>query len=247
MATVLNTTFAIGCNLDDEETFERLIKILRAYTRHWVYSSHLLAWEGCEEDIVDDIVQETLCRCFEYTKRVEYGEALPIYSLKHFAIRIAHNYYVDLLRRDQRLLHIERDTNLHEAEIAIVYEKEDPAEIILERLYESWIFSEVAKGVVRFPKKMRLAVLIELAKRMEAQGEFYCTPSPLRQAFLDEGVHLDEFVGLLPLDPVTRTRHSSLVSLGFKRIAKFVRCRSDLICVDALFQGNEIRKDGQHV
>lgn len=233
-------------DIQSDATWDELYHLLAPMVRNWVYHAQVPSWRGQELDVAGDILQTALRKTFEYTLNAQQHH-IVIASLERLSIVIAKNQLRDQRRKDSRLFHIERDADSPEAETAIFYEEEDPAEAILERLHEGWIFCEVAKEVVHFPEKMRLAILIDLATRLKAQGEFYSDPSPLRQAFLQEGVHLEEFVGLLPPNPVARARHSSLVSLGYKRIAKIVGCRSDLIYVDALSRGNEIRKDGQHV
>jgi DNA-directed RNA polymerase specialized sigma24 family protein len=238
-------TATASIDIQSDATWDALYHLLTPKVRNWVYHAQVPSWRGQELDVAGDILQTALRKTFEYALNAEQHR-IAIASLERLSIVIAKNQLRDQRRKDSRLLHIERDADSPEAETAIFYEEEDPAEAILERLHEGWIFREVAKEVVRFPEKMRLAVLIDLATRLKAQGEFYGGPSPLCQAFLDEGVHLEEFAGLLPPDPVARARHSSLVSLGYKRIAKIVGCRSDLIYVDALLQGNEIRKDGLH-
>ena len=119
-------------------------------------------------------------------------------------------------------MHVDSHSGSSSVQARIYYAEDDLSELILERLYEAWLFSEVAKEIAMFPLKMRQALLIDLAWRLEQFGEFYGDPTPLRQAFLDEGIHLEEFLDLLPTDPAARARHSSLVSLGYKRIAKSV-------------------------
>jgi DNA-directed RNA polymerase specialized sigma24 family protein len=187
----------------------------------WVYRAGVASWRGQESDIAGDVVQEALRKTFQYALNAQQ-HGIAITSLERLCMVIAKNQLRDQRRKDSRLLHIERDADSPEAENAIFYEEEDPAEQILEGLYDEWVFREVAKVVVLFPEKMRLAVLLDIARRMQAQGEFGGEPSPLRQAFLNEGVRLEEYVDLLPADPDARARQSSLVSLGFKRIAKLV-------------------------
>lgn len=218
MATVLNTIVAIGCNLDDEKAYEHLIKILRAYARHWVYSSHLSAWRECEEDVVDDIVQETLYRCVKYAKRAENGEALPIYSLKHMAIRIAHNYYVDLLRRDRRLLHSSQVDLLFEASYTRTTSA-GPFEMALERVSQEELFTVVAREVDHFPTKQREALLTDLANRMKFENEL----TPLQKAFAAVGIDLQAYQRPIPLDPGERIKLASLRSIAYKRLERCMR------------------------
>lgn len=218
MVTRLNTNVAIGCNLDDEQVWERLSKILHAYARHCVYSSHLSAWKGKEEDIVDDIVQETLYRCFEYARRAELGEVSPIYSLKHLAMRIAHNYYIDLLRRDQRLVCSSSDDSLFEIP-AIRDIPISPFEIALEHVSQEEFFACVAREIARFPRKQREALLSDLANRMDFDVEL----TPLQKAFASVGIHLQSYRQPIPLDQGERAKQASLRSIAYRRLMRCMR------------------------
>jgi DNA-directed RNA polymerase specialized sigma24 family protein len=218
MTTVLNTNVAIGCNLDDEKSWEGLTRLLRVRARHWVYSSHLLAWDGWEEDVVDDIVLETVYRCFEYAKRAEHGEVPPIYSLKHMAIRIAHNYYVDLLRRYRRLLHSSPDDSLFEVSCAR-NTPVSPFEMALELVFQEELFTLAAREVARFPRKQRDALLTDLANRMGFGEEL----TPLQKAFAAAGIDLRAYQRPILLDPTERANQASLRSIAYRRLADCMR------------------------
>src|SRR5437588_363913 len=99
MSTVLTATIPSTCDLRNEQMWADLVDFLRIRTRHFVYSAHVVDWLGQQEEIIEDIVQETVSRIFERARRAECGEAVPIRSLKHIAVRTAHNFFVDMLRR----------------------------------------------------------------------------------------------------------------------------------------------------
>ncbi len=160
-------------------------------------------------------------KTFEYALNAQQN-GITIASLERLSIVIARNQFQDIRRKDYRLMHVDGDAGSSTVQALTYYAEVDLSELILERLYEAWLFSEVAKEIAMFPLKMRQAVLVDLAWRLEQYGDFYGDPTPLRQAFLDEGIHLEEFLDLLPTDTAARARHSSLVSLGYKRIAKLV-------------------------
>ena len=70
---------------------------------------------------------------------------------------------------------------------------------------------------------MREAMLIDIAMRMD----FGSKPTPLQAAFLEVGIQLQDYAGLLPHDPFMRSRHASLVSLGYRKLAMLFRtCES---------------------
>src|SRR6266566_7658802 len=74
--------------------------------------------------------------------------------------------------------------------------------------------------IVKLPTKQRRALLIDLANRMH----FGVYPTPLQRAFLEVGIQLQDYQQALPEDPVELSRHRSLVSIAYKRIANLQRC-----------------------
>src|SRR5437660_1309866 len=98
MATVLHTCASHTYDLHNEKTWADLISVLRPYARHFVYSARVGCWHGQEEDIIEDIVQETAYRILERFQQAERGEALPIYSPKQMLVMIARNYFIDIIR-----------------------------------------------------------------------------------------------------------------------------------------------------
>lgn len=210
-----------GIDIFCDATWIGLERLLTPLVTSWVFRAGVASWRGQEGDVAGDIVQATLRKTFEYALNARQRN-IVIASLERLSIVIAKNQLRDQRRKDSRLLHIESDADSPEAEATIFFKVDDPAEGILEEYYEAWIFCQIAREVVLFPPKMRLAVLSDIARRMEAQGAFNGEPTPLCQAFLDEGVCLEAYILLLPVDPVAKARQSSLASLGYKRIAKLV-------------------------
>jgi DNA-directed RNA polymerase specialized sigma24 family protein len=204
-----------------DATWIALERLLKPLVKKWVYEEHVASWRGQEHEVVGDVVQTTLRKTFEYALNAQQ-QNIAVTSLERLSMVIARNQLRDQRRKDSRLLRIEYNPDTPEAETFIFFIEDDPADSVLERHFEAWIFCQVAKAVLLLPKKERLAMLIHLAHRMEVQGAFYGQPTPLRQAFLDEGIDLEEYIHLLPIDLAAKARHSSLVSLGYKRIAKLV-------------------------
>jgi DNA-directed RNA polymerase specialized sigma24 family protein len=208
-------------DVQSDTTWNKLYSLLTLLVRGWVYRAEVPSWKGQEEDVAWDIVQAAMRKTYEYALKAR-RRGITIGSLERLSTFIARNQMRDQRRKDGRLLHIERDADAPEAETAVFYEEDDPAEAIVEQQYEAWLFCQVAEVVVLFPAKMREAILADLARRLEAQGELSGDLSPLRQAFLDQGIYLETFIHLLPADPAAKARHSSLASLAYKRIAKLV-------------------------
>ena len=217
MATALQARAASECDLHDEQVWIDLISALRPRVRHIVYAARIAYWYGQEEDIVEDIVQETACRIIERDRQVERGEVLPVYALERIMVVIARNYGIDLWRRDRRLQHASSDDS---PVISVIKrDRSSPLEIATNHVYQEELFMKLAHEVARFPPKQRRALLIDLANRMH----FDLEPTPLQQAFLAEGIDLQTYQQPLPSDPTERSRLSSLKSIAYKRVGICMR------------------------
>src|SRR5437667_12472787 len=84
---------------DSDALWINLYSFLRPFVKHLVYSSGISSWRGQEEDLVEDIVQETIVRVLKVIHRAENGECTEIASPKALSIVIARHYYDDLRRR----------------------------------------------------------------------------------------------------------------------------------------------------
>ncbi|HYB00277.1 MAG TPA: hypothetical protein VED37_08665, partial [Ktedonobacteraceae bacterium] len=93
-----------------------------------------------------------------------------------------------------------------------------------------WLFQEIAKKVANFPPKLRRAMLIDIASHMHFELE----PTALQAAFLKVGIQLEEYAGLMPQEPIMRSRHASLVSLGYRQLKMLFRnCGTGEFTIDA--------------
>ena len=200
-------------DLSSDSTWEQLYLLLRPYVRRLVYSSDTSSWSGQEADIVEDIVQETITRTLKYARQAELGQTASIASLEGLSKVIARNYCQDLRRHDVRLVRTEQNDSSPE-----LYAGSDDAvdllEVALNNMFLEKIFVKLSSEVVKFPHKQRAALLVDLANRMY----FGVHPTPLQQAFQGVGIRLQDYRQSLPDDPTSRGRHSSLVSLGYKRV-----------------------------
>ena len=186
---------------------------LRSLARRIVFSSQVPAWRGQEYDIAEDLVQETMRRLIEYAQKVELGNATPIHSLECLMRVIACNYGKDLRRHDLRQVHMTSDDDAYDI-YTIMEISVDPSEVAIENIYQEGLFTLIACEIARFPKKQRVALLIDLASRMS----FDTPPTPLQEAFLKVGMRLQAYRQPLPSDRVGRNRHASLLSQAYKRL-----------------------------
>jgi DNA-directed RNA polymerase specialized sigma24 family protein len=209
----------------DDKNFEKgwvaLYSLLLPLAKRWVYTAHICSWAGQEIDIAWDIVLVSIQRTYEYNLKAQ-SENIPIVSFQRLSIRIAKNYFQDLRRKDSRLQPFNRDgCSLVEY---TVHDETNIAEVVLDKLHEEWLFREIAKEIATYPPKMREAMLIDIAIRMD----FDAQPTPLQAAFLEVGIQLQDYAELLPQDPIMRSRHASLVSLGYKKLAMVFRSRESI-------------------
>lgn len=205
-------------NQNSEKVWVALYPFLFPLAKRWVYAAHIYSWIGQENDIAWDIVLVTIQRTYEYQLKAE-RENTSIASFQRFCIITARNYFQDLRRKDSRLLTLNRD-GCSQVEYTI-HDEIDIAEVVLDKVHEEWLFQEIAKEVAKFSPKLRTAMLIDIARRMDFDRD----PTSLQAAFAEVGIQLQEYENLLPEDPILRSRHSSLVSLGYKKLAALVRAR----------------------
>jgi DNA-directed RNA polymerase specialized sigma24 family protein len=212
--TINAISSSLNADLDDEATWNNLYSTLHPLVSSLVYSLHVPSWYGQEEDLIDDIIQETMRRAIERLQKAKCGAATPIRSLQYMMIVIAQNYCRDLRRKDCRVSHhlftgyiVENDIY---GEVC-----SSPLEIATENVYQELIFAALAHEVARFPMKQRNALLIDLANHMY----FDAQPTSLQKAFLQEGIQLRQYRQLLPTNRLEKNRHVSLLNSAYRRIA----------------------------
>lgn len=210
-----------GSTMDDLRSnafWLNLYSFLRLYVRRLVYTSGIATWRGQEDDIVEDIVQETIVRVLKCTRRAESGEGIPIASPEGLSIVIARNYYEDLRRRDRRLVRIANDDDSPGVH-SVLNSHPDPSELALHNMFLEWLYIKFSLEAVKFSHKQLTALLIDLANRMDFNGQ----PTPLQKAFLQVGIRLQDYQQPLPKDTGERSRHTSNASLAYRRIREWAR------------------------
>ncbi len=198
---------------DREILWAELYALLPPLARHWVYTAHIPSWSGQQEDIVEDIVQETIFKLLKYIQRAENGVVAPVKDMKHLAITIAHNYYRDLKRKDRRLDRFEMydRTSLEQV---VTSGAVDPSEIALDHIYQAWLFFKLADFVVSISIKQQTALLRDLAQRMH----FGQTPTPLQQAFTAKGLDLKQHLDGKSASKREQSQYAANLSLSYKKI-----------------------------
>lgn len=175
------------------------------------YASQVSSWQGQEEDLAQDIVQETARRMIERARKAERGEAEPVHS-RNMITTTAQNYCKDLRRRDQRLLR----PAAYGAELeGQTGDQPSLFDEICEHIDQKQLLEQVAHDIAGFPEKQRTALLIDLANRMSFHGQ----PTALQQAFLAVGIDLERYLRPLPNDRRERNQHMSLLNYALRRVA----------------------------
>ncbi len=197
-----------------EAVWKDLYQKLRPYVRRFVYSHRFSLIKGQENDVVEDLLQEAVIHVFKYAKRAAEGHVAPIDSIERFGYTIALNVCRDWWRKERHVLLCQSLDDGMPEEVLNQTWTLNPEEVALNLVYQEWIFTNAARDIARFPQKTRRALLIELAGRTFFDDE----PTPLQEAFLQQGIRLQDYQVLLPADPIQLSRHRSLVSLAYKRL-----------------------------
>jgi DNA-directed RNA polymerase specialized sigma24 family protein len=201
---------------DREIFWAELYFLLRPLVKHWVCTARISSWLGQQEDLIEDIVQETIFKLLNYTQRAEKGEVAPVQNIEHLAITIARNYFRDLKRKDRRIDRFELydRTSL---EHVVKSKNVDPSEIALNHVYYAWVFMKLAEFVVTVSTKQQTALLRDLSQRMS----FGQAATLLQQVFADKGLDLKRHQDWKSSDKREQSQHAANLSLSYKKIEKW--------------------------
>ena len=220
ISTTQPGTTEVVLDVRDDELWSDIYPPLLAFVTHQVYKAHLPGWIGQEYDIAYDIALSAIRKTIEYVQHLQQ-DGIVVISLQALVIVIARNHFQDTRRKDARLIHGDTATRfLEEIPGELVG---DVADEVVEHLYDVSLFQQAAELIADFPPKERQAILADLATRVHKQGDFDGQPTPLRQAFIDVGIFLEDYLPPVAETSVMRSRRASLASLGYKHIAQAIR------------------------
>src|SRR5215471_1452491 len=126
--------------------WHKLYGQLTLMVTRWVRSSNLPTWKAQREDIIEEIVQETMMKALKRIQRGESGELSPVYSVEGLCIRAARNVFIDMVRRDRRLVpfaSVSRDDVSYE----IPDDGQDYSEVAVDNVYNANLFRQVAVAI----------------------------------------------------------------------------------------------------
>lgn len=202
------------CNRESN-SWEKQHVVLQRLVGTWVYGAHLLAWLGEEEEVIADITQEALCRTLERIRKADRQEAPPVNSLIALSKTIARNLFIDLVRKEKRLIPLSQLMHTFGDE-CFAFELADNAEDVVEGVFREALFNDVAPEIAELPKKQQWVLLVDLARHTN----FIENESMLRRALSNKGVRLEDYMGWQAESSIERSRFSSLLSIAYKRIAR---------------------------
>lgn len=197
-----------------EMDWQDIYMLLRPLAKRIVYAYRVPAWRGQENDIAEDIIQETVRKLFEYDQKTRRGEVPPIHALLPMIRVVAYNYVKDKRRKDMRVNRTEDEGNAAER-VIFLEDGRSIAEQATENAFHDMLFGEMAQEIAHFPSKQKQALLIDLASHMSFEQE----PTPLQQAFIKAGIQLQEYRNQLPRTPDERNRYTSLLAHAYKRVS----------------------------
>lgn len=202
-----------------EMHWNQLYPALKTLVRPLVYTHMIPVWRGQEDEIVDDIVQETVMRLWKYLRQVEAGQRSPIHSLSRFCYTIALNYCIDLQRKDRHNMHppsLEDGYNLIISDELHSYRSVE--NIAIDLLLTEDLFVLAAKLITAFPEKQCQAMLTDLANRMY----FSDSPTSLQQAFLSVGVQLQDYQRPVANNKQEERKHAALIAYSYKQLSYMI-------------------------
>src|SRR2546430_9940389 len=90
--------------VSSDANWHTLYRQITVVVTRWVHSANLPTWKAQREEIIDEIVQETMMKVLKRIRRGESGELSPVYSVEGLCVRVAYNIFIDMVRHDRRLV-----------------------------------------------------------------------------------------------------------------------------------------------
>lgn len=214
MSTSFDVPLPPDFEMSDESTWSRLYSLLTPLARSWAFHARVATWQGQEQDVAEDIVQVAMLKIVQYLEETRKN-GIAIEAFEHLCVVIAKHSFLDMRRREIRLLHFSHDkARAHEQSSLDLLV--DPSQEAEEKMYEEWLLAASAQTIAAFSTKLRAAILADLANRSCFDSE----PSVLQQAFLAADICLEDYQRAPSPDPVERSRQSALRSLAYKRLSQ---------------------------
>ncbi len=196
-------------------SWEKQADVLRKLVKGWVYSASIPAWRGEEEEVINDLAQEAICRLLERMRKAERQEAKPVNSPNFLSLVIVRHLFIDRVRKEKRLTPLSQLTYASGDEVFAI-ELADSSEEVQERVMQESLFNDLAAEIAKLPRRQKWALLVDIANRTQHDGN----DTLLKQALLKAGIRLENYL-IPPLEGKERSQFASLLCLGYKRISNF--------------------------
>lgn len=191
--------------IDWEKCYQQLYK----QVRRLVNQMKLPRWKGKEEDVTWDVVQESMRKILEYTRRAERGEEKPVQELENLLYITALNCLRDRRRREKRLYPESTSITIRALDARVHLN-----EIATENVYQERLFYRVAQNIASFPEKQHSVLLNDLASRIA----FNEKPTIVQAAFRANGIQLEDYRTSQPNNEKVRSRKAALLYQSYKRL-----------------------------
>lgn len=220
MATNVDSSDSDECSLKNNTTWDTLYRFLGTRVRFWVHSSHIPLWQGQEEEIVADILQEAIASTFmytlEYSSGTKEGGVIPCNSLRQISTAIAYKQFQDWRCQESRFVYT-RPHGFSNHGYVVIYEQVDPLERAVDSTFQEWYCDLLAGEIAKMPDRQRTALLIDLANCQHFDAQ---PTQVLQRAFLKAGLRLQDYQRPLPSNSKERRGHKALLRLAYRRIMK---------------------------
>jgi len=214
MTTSPDVPLSPGFEMNDENIWNRLYRLLTPLARSWAFHARVASWQGQEQDVAEDIVQVAMLKIVQYLEETRKN-GIAIASLERLCVVIAKHSFLDMRRRELRLLHFSHEGTLSYEQVSLDF-LVDPSQEAEEKIYEEWLLAASAQTIASFSSRLRAAILADLANRSCFDSE----PSVLQQAFLAADIRLQDYQRPPSPDSAERSRQSALRSLAYKRLSQ---------------------------
>jgi hypothetical protein len=200
---------------DDDSSWTELRSWLTFQVSGQVFNSHISDWQGQENEIIDDIVSESIIHLIERLEKANAGNADPIDTLYPFARQVAFHCFIDLVRKDGRKVRFSQISSECEEGAGIELILPGVEDATLNAVYYEQLCKLIAREIVTFPEKQKKAMLRDHAKRILYMAD----PLPLLRAYEGVGIQLTDYLNYAPTNEVEKRRHSSLLHCAYQRLA----------------------------
>lgn len=197
----------------DDLQWSNLYARLLPSVEKWVRNSSIPSWRRQYKEVAEDITQEAIIRALDYDRRAQRNGTPPIDSLEAFSRKIAYHLFLDLRKKEWRIVHPTQDESLYNGATSLHMDM-DWSKAVLDDLILGSIIDIAAGVIVTFPKGQRKALLTDLANA----PDFMEQPGPLEQALLAKGLNLRDYRHPLPVERSARSRYTALLCIAKKRL-----------------------------